>query len=91
MAKEHKQLEYPFDKRLEAEINGNPQATVVKLNGEQVQHLREITVTSDMDMDTVTLEILHLPSTQSIRVDGYLISERDFDYLQAARRAGFRP
>ena len=81
-----KQFQYPFRKKLHAEINGNPQETVATLDGEPIPDLRGITVSSGVHVDTVSLEVVHRPSGQIIYVDGYLIDESDWKYLQMVKR-----
>lgn len=88
--KEHQQIEYPFGKKLYAEFNGNSRDTVVKLDGQEIPRLREITVSSGLGEETVELEIVHLPSCGTITVSGYLIEESDWHILQAAKRARVR-
>lgn len=78
---DYPQLEYPFGKKIQVVFDPNPMQDRVYLDDESVLGLRAVNVDSDMGERSVVFTVVHLPSAQEIRVEGYVVNAEQFNLL----------
>lgn len=73
--------------KLEIELTGDPRKDKVELEGKRLP-TQGLFIHSDMDMTSVDIDCVHLPGGEPYKIEGYLISEEQYDWLQDNKPRG---
>lgn len=69
--------------KIEIELTGDPRRDQVEIDGKKLP-VQGLWIFSDLDATTVEITAIKLPG-DPYTIKGYLISEEDFDWLQARK------